>query len=297
MTLRPCAPSDRGGQIVLGRRELSLALLRVAGCALLSTRWTSLASAAVAQGETASDESDEDGDRLVPPKLASRIKAISNVFEVGSPEPDYAYVENLDDGRGYTVTSYGFCTGTGEVAAVIECYAKVIPGTALTNFIALMPPRADATGDLTGFAALWRHEASVSARLVDACEAEANELFFVPAMAAAQTSNVCTPIGRAVFYDTWLQHGAGADPDSLRAIYSDTVLQTGAPPQCSEPDFLRAFLEVRRSVLLNPANAETRRVWRESISRVDALLNLVDHNPLLNPPIKVSSAESDVVIS
>ena len=50
-------------------------------------------------------------------ELARRIKAISNVFEVGRPEPDYAYVENLGDGRGYTVTQYGFCTYNSEVCA------------------------------------------------------------------------------------------------------------------------------------------------------------------------------------
>ncbi len=137
----------------------------------------------------------------------------------------------------------------------------------------------------------------MSERLADACEAEANRLFFDPAMAAAKASNVRTPIGRAVFYDTWLQHGAGADPDSLRAVYSDTVRRIGRPPQRSEPDFLRTFLKVRRAVLLNPANAETRTVWRESVPRIDALLNLVGHNPSLIPPIKVSNAETDVTIS
>ena len=57
---------------------------------------------------------------LINPVMATRIKAISNVFEVGSPEPDYAYVEDLGDGRGYTVTQYGFCTYNGEVAWAIE---------------------------------------------------------------------------------------------------------------------------------------------------------------------------------
>src|SRR5262245_56682149 len=46
--------------------------------------------------------------------LMRRIKAISNVFEVGRAEPDYAYVENLGDGRGFTVTQYGFCTYNNE---------------------------------------------------------------------------------------------------------------------------------------------------------------------------------------
>ncbi len=47
---------------------------------------------------------------------------------------------------------------------MIERYAKAVPRTALTTFIALMPPRASVTGDLVGFG-LWRREASVSALL------------------------------------------------------------------------------------------------------------------------------------
>ena len=228
--------------------------------------------------------------------LAGRIKAISNVFEVGRPGPDYAYVEDLNDGRGYTVTNYGFCTGTGEVAAVIQCYANAVPATPLSRFLALMPLRGNANSNLAGFASLWRHEAGLSERLADACEEEANRLFFDPAMAAAKVSNIRTPIGKAVFYDTWLQHGAGADPNSIRAIFSRTVRLIGGPPQYSESEFLRTFLKVRRAVLLNPADAETRTVWRESVSRIDALLNLLDDNPSLIPPIRVSNAETDQII-
>jgi chitosanase len=290
--------------MIIGRRELLLGSLRLASAALLVTQWGSLASAAVAKPAIGDPESDEAGDIPTPPEtvahesaLASRIKAISNVFEVGIPEPDYAYVENLEDGRGYTVTNYGFCTGTGEIAAVIQRYAKAAPATPLSRFLAMMPPRGNANSELTGFAALWRHEAGLSDRLADACEEEANRLFFDPAMAAAKASNIRTPIGKAVFYDTWLQHGADADRDSLRAIYSRTLRLIGGPPQCSESDFLRTFLKVRRAVLLNPDNAKTRTVWRESVSRIDALRNLLDDNPLLVPPIRVSNAETDQTIS
>src|SRR5437868_2541827 len=67
--------------------------------------------------------------------LVRRIKAITNVFEVGAAEPDYAYVEDLGDGRGYTVTQYGFCTYNTEVAQVIERYAKSVPNTDLRHFL------------------------------------------------------------------------------------------------------------------------------------------------------------------
>ncbi len=71
--------------------------------------------------------------------LRRRIKAISNVFEVGRAEPDYAYVENLGDGRGYTVTQYGFCTYNNEVSDVIARYAEDVPATPLKRFLPHLP--------------------------------------------------------------------------------------------------------------------------------------------------------------
>ena len=103
-------------------------------------------------------------------------------------------------------------------------------------------------------------------------------------------------IGKSIFYDTWLQHGASGDADSLAAILKRTVAQTGGVGASSETEFLRTFLAIRKAVLREPANRETREVWRASASRVDALLHLLDSNPALVPPIKVASADINVVV-
>ncbi len=228
--------------------------------------------------------------------LARRIKAISNVFEVGASEPDYAYVENLGDGRGYTVTQYGFCTYNNEVARVIERYAKFVPDTDLKSFLPQLPPRATGKQALGGFAATWRKEAHGSRYLGVACDEEADELYLRPAMKAAAAAGVRSPIGKSIFYDTWLQHGASGDPDSLSAILKRTVAETGGVGGSSETEFLRTFLSIRKAVLREPANRETREVWRASASRVDALLHLLDSNPALVPPIKVANADISVVV-
>lgn len=183
------------------------------------------------------------------PDLVQRIKSISNVFEVGGTEPDYAYVENLGDGRGYTVTQYGFCTYNNEVAQVIDRYAKLVPDTELKRFLPELPPQSDGRSRLAGFAAAWREEVQRSGELGAACDEEADELYFLG--------------------------GIGAT---------------------SETEFLRAFLAIRKEVLRDPSNRETRAAWRASASRVDALLHLLDSNPGLVPPIKVASADVDVVV-
>ncbi len=49
-------------------------------------------------------------------------------------------------------------------------------------------------------------------------------------------------------------------------------------------------------MLEEPANRETREVWRASARRVDALLNLLNTNPDLVPPIEVANADVDVTV-
>jgi chitosanase len=227
--------------------------------------------------------------------LAARIKSISNIFEVGGPQADYRYVENLDDGRGYTVTSYGFCTGTGEVGELISRYAVRAPDTPLKRYAAHMPPVSDAEDSPAGFPAAWQKE-SANQTLAAVCDAEADRLLYAPALRAATAANVHSPIGLLVFYDTLLQHGSGDDPDSFSAIYADAIARVRASSLKGEDDLIHTFLMIRKEVLLDPSAADTRRVWRQSASRVDALLNLLYTNPDLTPPITVTSQDVHIVV-
>jgi chitosanase len=230
--------------------------------------------------------------------LFKRIKAISNVFEVGRAEPDYAYVENLGDGRGYTVTQYGFCTYNNEVSDVIARYAQDVPGTPLKRFLPHLPPLTHgvSTKALVGFPEIWHREIKASEFLANACDEEADKLYFRPALAAAEEAGVRSAIGKSIFYDTWLQHGASSDPDSLITILNRATAETGGIGKSSEADFLRAFLIIRKSVLHEPHNRATREVWRASSRRVDALLHLLDSNPDLDPPVEVTNADIHVVV-
>ncbi|CAN1722608.1 chitosanase [Hyphomicrobium sp. 1Nfss2.1] len=237
-----------------------------------------------------------DREHLSDPGLARRIKEISNVFEVGRPEPDYAYVEDLGDGRGYTVTQYGFCTYNSEVTQVIERYAAKHPSTPLKRFLPELPPQKWTDQELDDFPHVWRREIRSSPLLGEACDKEADFLYFDPAVESAAAVGVTSPVGIAIFYDTLLQHGAATDPDSLPSILKRTLEKYGDVGDTSEPQFLRAFLKVRRSVLENASNHETRQVWRQSARRVDALLGLLDANPNLVPPITVANADVTATI-
>jgi chitosanase len=227
--------------------------------------------------------------------LAARIKAISNVFEVGGPEADYRYVEDLRDGRGYTVTNYGFCTATGEVAELINLYVTRVPDTPLKRYLAVMPPAVDTEGTARGFPADWRREVDAG-QLAAVCDEEADRLFYRPAMKAARAAGIRSPIGRLVFYDTLIQNGGGDDPDSFSAIFAGALKRVSESGSAQESDLIRAFLEIRKEVLLDPHESDTRHEWRQSVSRVDALLNLLDTNPGLVAPVTVSSSDVHIIV-
>jgi len=221
--------------------------------------------------------------------VKAKIQAISNFFEVGRAEPDYAYVQNLNDGRGFTVTQYGFCTYNTEVTMVIELLLAASPDTPLKAFIPFLPPLGDGVDmdALNDFPIVWQKEATRSDLLPRLCDKVADALIYHPALTLSAAAHVTSPIGHAIFYDTLLQHGDSSDEDSFGRIYADSVVETRGVQYCGETKFLAAFLEIRRSVLLDPANHNTASVWQESVFRVDALQHLLKTNPTLIRPIKI----------
>lgn len=231
-----------------------------------------------------------------PPETWATIKAITNVFEVGRPEPDYAYVEALNDGRGFTVTHYGFCTYNDEVSSIIRRVAAARPGTPLQQF---MPHLPAADHDLARdpwprFPEEWQKEAAEEPALAQACEAEAEIRIVLPALCFAQKLKIRTPVGFAIFFDTVLQHGFAGDKDSFQAIADRTV--RSLPAKYSETDFLAKFLKVRRSVLLAPAQSDTKEAWAQAAGRVDALRRILRHNPELKRPVRVKNEWTDTLI-
>jgi len=168
------------------------------------------------------------------------------VFEVGNPEPAFAYVEALRDGRGCTATQYEFCTYNDEISSIIERIVSSRPATPLRQFLPYLPA-ADAEiarEPMTRFPNAWQAEAARRTALVEACEREADIRIAAPALHYARELQLTTPIGLCIVYDTVLQHGHAEDGDSLQAIIGRTkrVLSSGY----SEREFLMRLLEVRR---------------------------------------------------
>jgi chitosanase len=173
------------------------------------------------------------------------------------------------------------------------------PATQLTRYLPFLPPHGSGTDmkQLAGLEDAWRKELRHGNTLIQACDEVADRLYYAPAMKAADKTGIASPVGRLIFYDTILQHGEGDDPDSFGAILARTAKAVGLPKDAGEPAYLARFLSERRSVLMDPANEDTAETWRQSVSRVEALENLLRHNPNLATPILVSSVDVNMEVS
>jgi chitosanase len=197
--------------------------------------------------------------------IEALCRKITNIFEVDDQNGDYAYVEDLDDGRGYTVTHYGFVERTGDQDGVGDL-EEVIRVAQMEDVLRLK-------ADRESFPSNWKRsitEGEWRSKLIEACNSVAKQLYWQPAAKTVAEDNLTdNPFAYALYYDTIIQHGAGDDPDSFQSIRKKASGN------------LSTFLQVRRQVLLHPANPATRKVWAESVDRIEELERLLDHNQKL----------------
>src|SRR3984885_6238071 len=48
---------------------------------------------------------------------------------------EYGYIQDIHDGRGYTAGLIGFCSGTGDMLALVGAYARAEPDDPLARFV------------------------------------------------------------------------------------------------------------------------------------------------------------------
>jgi len=215
----------------------------------------------------------------------ARLAAIVSVFENSTTEVQYAYVEDLDDGRGYTAGRAGFTSATADLLDVVERYVQQAPDAALAAHLPelrrLAEDESDDTAGLDGFVEAWEAAATDDPALREAQDEVVEQTYLGPARSRAEELGISQPVGLAVLCDTVIQHGDGDDPDGLTALIDETTeREDGTPDDGKDEDaWLLAFLEVRRAHLEDAADPATREEWAESVDRVDALETLVDEGP------------------
>jgi chitosanase len=284
-------------------RALAFALAAVLGSGLLACSGT---DASDAPGDSAdaitSGASPSAHPRWLSGDTKRRAEALTSLFENSTTEIQYAYVEDIHDGRGFTAGRAGFTTATGDALEVIELYTMRVPANPLARYLPRLRVLAHAERGsvvgLGGFAAAWTASAR-DPKFRTAQDDIEDRLYFIPAMNRADALHLATPLARAEVYDAIIQHGEGSDPDGLPALLAKAARSAKGTPATGvdEKTWLLAFLTVRRADLANASDASTRAAWAESVSRVDAVRAIATSgNYDLHGPIVVHSGDVDGVI-
>jgi chitosanase len=220
------------------------------------------------------------------PHQKAVAEAITSIWENDTPKLDYAYSENIHDGRGYTSGRAGFCTGTGDAILVIQCYDKLrtaAQGNVMAKYmpaLVAIDKKFESTGKDQGSTAPldaignwpsdWAKSYDNAATRADfeKCQDQiVDELYYTPAMKTAEKWGLVTALSKAALYDAFINHGE----DGVHALVKAANSAVGNSAQVApvvghkgitEDAWLQRFLEKRRDVLAGDST------WVDAIDRV-----------------------------
>ncbi len=194
----------------------------------------------------------------------------------------FAYIEDIGDGRGYTAGIIGFCSGTGDMLALVEQYAKTKPNNELASFLPALRKvnGTDSHAGLdTAFVAAWK-KASADPAFQQAQEHERDKVYFDPAVSMAKADGLGV-LGQFVYYDAAVMHGPDAWGGGLPDMRAKALQAAKTPAQGgSEVAYLQAFFDARRVEMAKEAA-------HRDVSRIDTaqLAFLQSNNLQLSLPL------------
>ncbi|WP_399344999.1 chitosanase [Umezawaea sp. Da 62-37] len=195
----------------------------------------------------------------------------------------FGYIEDIDDGRGYTGGIIGFCSGTHDMLELVEAYTTVSPGNVLAKYLPALR-NVDGSDSHSGldpnFTKDWKTAAKDQA-FKNAQESERDRVYFNPAVSKAKSDGVRT-LGQFIYYDAIVMHGDGSDGTSFGGIRKRALTKAKPPAQGgTETAWLNAFLDARKwAMQQEEAHSDTSRV--DTAQRV--FLNAGNFD--LNTPLK-----------
>jgi chitosanase len=241
---------------------------------------------------TAETQAPETDLGLADPVKKKRAAAITSSFENSTTEIQYSYAEDIDDGRGITAGRDGYTSGTSDLLMVVERTVEKNPNSILKKYLGALQKdnNTNSTAGLGGFVKDWETASTTDPTLNEVQDEIHDELYFNPAMKRAQEAGIKTSLGQLIILDTIIQHGEGDDVDGLPYIMKQVLDELG-PVKDNEKEWLKRFLDVRKQHLNNAADPDTRKGWRDSVSRVtDGLEHiLASGNMALDLPIEWSA--------
>lgn len=155
----------------------------------------------------------------------------------------YGYIEDIEDGRGYTAGIIGFCSGTGDMIEVVRLYTRKRPDNPLAPYIPALE-RVNGTdshaGLDPGFVSAWR-EAARDPAFQAAQDHERDSVYFDPSVALAKKDSL-NALGQFAYYDAAVVHGFdGMEAIRRRALDRAKTPATGG----DETRYLDSFLDER----------------------------------------------------
>ncbi|MFE9560615.1 chitosanase [Streptomyces sp. NPDC006487] len=175
----------------------------------------------------------------------------------------YKYIEDIDDGRGYTAGIIGFCSGTHDMLELVEYYTQIKPGNVLAKYLPALR-KVDGSDSHAGldpnFTKDWVKAASDS-DFKKAQDHERDRVYFNPAVSRGKSDGVGV-LGQFTYYDAIVMHGDGDDSTSFRNIRKRALTKAKPPAQGgNETTWLNAFLDARVwAMKQEEAHSDTSRV-------------------------------------
>ena len=163
----------------------------------------------------------------------------------------YAYVEDIGDGRGYTAGIIGFTTGTGDLLEVVERYTQLKPKNELKKYIPALE-QVNGTDSHDGLGNAFEKDWENAAQSVEMIQAQndiVDKEYMDVALEYAKEDGL-RPLGQYIYYDALVVHGSGDDKDCFEAIRDAALAKEKTPSDGGdETEFLAAFLNARVPVM------------------------------------------------
>ncbi|GAA0924928.1 chitosanase CsnA [Kribbella koreensis] len=175
----------------------------------------------------------------------------------------YKYIEDIDDGRGYTAGIIGFCSGTGDMLDLVKLYKQKKPGNVLQKYLPALE-NVDGTDSHEGldpnYTRDWKTAANDSV-FKAAQDSERDRVYFNPAVSRGKSDGVGV-LGQFMYYDAIVMHGDGSDGTSFGGIRKRALTKAKPPAQGgNETTWLNAFLDARVwAMKQEEAHSDTSRV-------------------------------------
>ncbi|MEV6713598.1 chitosanase [Lentzea sp. NPDC051208] len=175
----------------------------------------------------------------------------------------FGYIEDIDDGRGYTAGIIGFCSGTGDMLDLVELYKQRKPGNVLEKYLPALR-RVNGTDSHAGldpdYTRDWKTAAKDSV-FKAAQESERDRVYFNPAVRQAKADGV-RALGQFAYYDAIVMHGDGWGSLDFSGIRKRALAKAKPPSQGgNETTWLNAFMDARVwTMKQEPAHEDTTRV-------------------------------------